>query len=142
MPTKTKCTQAADALHRAFLVNLVTEIEASIIHEREQYGRERGPSTNSDSDSSNSDSDTSDDLDGVLDASSSSDESESTHKDLLDDAMELYLDSLAELYSQRYLAERTPIPKSLDFIELLLGTYKESNPDIFRSYLCINPVKC
>ncbi|KAF8885566.1 hypothetical protein CPB84DRAFT_1788310 [Gymnopilus junonius] len=41
---------------------------------------------------------------------------------------ESYLFHMANLYSERYLAERTEIPKTQDLMELLLGRYKRDFP--------------
>ena len=68
----------------------------------------------------------------TLDGSGSSDPGEPT-------AAELYINHMAELYSQCYLAERQHIPKSKELMQLLLVEYKLNRPEIFRSYLCITP---
>jgi hypothetical protein len=118
MPTRSARRQASDALEQAFLVNLIAELEA------QEY-----ESVDSDSDSSDSSSD-----DSWSSSSSSSDDSDEEMT-----AADDYIHSLAELYSQRYLATREEIPKSAEFLNLLLHEYKVSRPELFRSYLRIEP---
>jgi hypothetical protein len=109
MPYQTERQQAADALQRAFLVNLMAEHEEELLD------------CSSDSDSNSSSSD-----------SSSDDEHVPSISDML-------LESLGELYSKRYLKERGQIDKSEDHLQLLLTNWKVNWPEIFRSYLRITP---
>jgi hypothetical protein len=46
---------------------------------------------------------------------------------------------MANLYSERYMAERTHIPKSQKLMHLLLNDYKFNHPIIFRKYLAVDP---
>ncbi|KAJ7342507.1 hypothetical protein DFH08DRAFT_1012152 [Mycena albidolilacea] len=116
MPTRNACRQALDALEQAFLINLITELEA------QEY-----KSADSDSDSLDSSSD-----DSWSSSSSSSDDSDEEMT-----AADDYIHSLAKLYSQRYLATQEEIPKSTEFLDLLLHEYKVSCPELFHSYLRI-----
>jgi hypothetical protein len=52
---------------------------------------------------------------------------------------ECYVDAMAELYSEWYLNEHWKIDKSPVLLRLLLDNYKYSHPEIFHSYLQINP---
>ena len=57
-----------------------------------------------------------------------------------DDDVNRYLRYLAYIDSRRYLADRSaPIPKTNEHIRLLLTSYKNDRPDIFRSYVRISP---
>ncbi|KII82824.1 hypothetical protein PLICRDRAFT_112152 [Plicaturopsis crispa FD-325 SS-3] len=49
------------------------------------------------------------------------------------------LHALADLYSEHYLEERRDIPKSGELLSLLLGQWKDHFPDIFRSYVRMDP---
>lgn len=121
MPTTTERQQAADALHRAYLLTLIAETEAEMMED-------------SDSDSSSSSSSSSDDpMVSSLDPSSSSDE------EVQPSASEDLLHSLAELYSEFYYNERGSVTKSTINLQLLLHDYKATHPEIFRSYLRISP---
>jgi hypothetical protein len=97
MPHQTERQQAADALQRAFLVNLMAEHEEDLLD------------FNSDSDSSSSGNGTN--------SSSSSDDDEP-----LSAVSEMLLETLGNLYSQRYLKERTTINKSSENLRLLTTT--------------------
>jgi hypothetical protein len=121
MPSYTEWQIAANALHQAFLVNLMAEAEAELY-----------------ADGSDSDYDTDESLSDTTDSSSESSES-SLDDEILPPASQVYLDALAELYSQRYLNSRQPIAKSDTQLHLLLTEWKVSRPEIFRSYLRINP---
>jgi hypothetical protein len=128
MPTSTERQLAADALHQAFFVDFIAELE-----DREPLDDE-GSEGSDDSD---------DDMDSE---GSSSDFSELSSSDSLEDeptasAAEIYMERMAQLYSDRYLQDRPPIPKSQEFKEMLLGIYKHEHPEIFRSYLRIT-VSC
>ena len=123
MPSYTERQIAADALHRAFLVNLIAEAEAELY-----------------ADGSDSDYDTDDSLSDTTNSSSESSESSELSEDkILPSASQVYLDALAELYSQRYLNSHQPIAKSDTQLHLLLTEWKVSRPEIFCSYLRINP---
>lgn len=123
MPTRTPRQQAADALYQAFLVNLIANAES------EAWINDGDDDSDSDSDS---DSTASSSWSSSSSSSSESDDDEPS-------AAEDYLNSMAELYSQRYLAERRDIPKTDSMMHLLLNVYKQDFPDIFRSYLRIEP---
>ncbi|KAJ7443147.1 hypothetical protein FB451DRAFT_1190265 [Mycena latifolia] len=120
MPTRTPRQQAADALYQAFLVDLIANVEA----EAWDDGDESDDSESSSSSSSSSWSSSS--------SSSSGSDDEPT-------PAERYVESMGDLYSQRYLADRRDIPKTDDLLTLLLTDYKTDFPDIFRSYLRIDP---
>jgi hypothetical protein len=96
MPHQTERQQAADALQRAFLINLMAEHEEDLLD------------FNSDSSSSGNNTD----------SSSSSDD------ELLSADSEMLLETLGNLYSQRYLKERTEITKSSEILKLLLTDWK------------------
>ncbi|KDR81304.1 hypothetical protein GALMADRAFT_60427 [Galerina marginata CBS 339.88] len=130
MPNRTDRQLAADALHRAFLVNFIAELES----------RELDYS----SDSEGEDSDDSDDSDDSMDSSDSSATSSSSESSSDDDSdfmtpAETYVHHMGNLYHQRYMAERTEIPKTQALMQFLLGDYKDRFPHIFRSYLRIDP---
>jgi len=132
MPSQTNCQLAADALHQAFLVNLIAEIEA----------RELLEGYDSDSGSSEGLALEDEDTSSSLDESSSDSSMDISDPELLDDdldAAKTYLHIMGELYSQCYLAEHQDIIKSRNQLHILLHDYKEKQPDIFRSYLCITP---
>jgi hypothetical protein len=121
MPTRSDRNQAADALSQAFLVQLIANIEA-------QQWEDDESESDSDSDSESE--------------SGSSDWSSSSSSDDSDEEMtpeEQYIHDLGELYSRRYLVDREEIPKSGEFLRLLLHVYKHSRPAFFRSYLRIDP---
>jgi hypothetical protein len=131
MPTSTERQLAADALHQAFLVDFIAELEARELLDEE----------GSDSDSGSDDSD--DDMDS---SGSSSDFLETSSSDDMEDhdeptAAEIYMERMAQLYSERYLQDRQPIPKSQEFKMMLLGIYKREHTEIFRLYLRIT-VSC
>ena len=120
MPSRTDRQIAADALHQAFLVNLIAEAEAELY----DVGSDSEYSSSSQSSAGSTDSSSS--------LSSSDDE------DVLP-ASQVYLDALGELYSQRYLNSREEIIKDGTQLRLLLTEWKVNRPEIFRSYLCIDP---
>jgi len=128
MPTHTDRQLAADALHQAFLVNFIADLESQEL----DYS----------SDSEGDDSD--DSMDGSSsssDSSAMSSPSESSSDDDDSDFMtpaETYVCHMGNLYHERYMAERTEIPKIQALMQLLLGEYKDRFPHIFRSYLHIN----
>lgn len=104
IPCQTERQQAADALQRAFLINLMTEHKEDLLD------------FNSDSSSSGNNTD----------SSSSSDNEEP-----LPAVSETLLETLGNLYSQRYLKERTEINKSSENLKLLLTDWKVNWPNIF-----------
>ena len=116
MPTHTKCQRAADALHEAFLVNLMEEAEVSVIEDDLAYH----PDSDNDFDSSDSES------------SSSSSSASSTTSDAI-------LDVMGQLYSQHYLEICGTINKDSNQLFLLLNNWKINQPEIFQSYLHITP---
>ena len=115
MPRTTPRQDAADALHRAFLLSLIAETEAKIAAELAA------------SDSDNSD--------GASDSSSSS----SSDSDDIPAASEAYLHTIAELYSRRYWEERGKINKDSSQLQLLLHDWKHNRPEIFRNYCGVTP---
>jgi hypothetical protein len=116
MPTRTERQLAANALHQAFLVNLIVEAESQLY--------DAGSDSEYSSDSSSSSTGSS--------SSSLEDEAELP-------ASQVYLDALGELYSQRYLNSQEAITKDGTQLQLLLTEWKVNCPEIFHSYLCINP---
>jgi hypothetical protein len=114
MPTETDRQIAADALCQAFLVNLIAEAEAQIYEE-------------------GSDSDYDSSMDSTGSSSSSSSDEE------VPPASQAYLDAMGELYSKRYLNDRQAIIKDGTQLKLLLTEWKVNRPEIFRSYLRIDP---
>ena len=130
MPTQTDRHLAADALHRVFLVNFIADLE----NQELDYS----------SDSEDDNSDHSGDSDDSMDGSASSTDSSAISSSSDDDSdfrtpAETYVHHMGNLYSERYMAERTEIPKTQVFMRLLLGEYKDRFPHIFRSYLHIDP---
>jgi len=131
MPTRTDRQLAADALHRAFLVNFIADLES----------RELDYSSDLEGDDSDDSDDSMDGSDSSSDSSSTSSSSESSDggdSDFTSPA-ETYVHHMGNLYSERYMAERTEIPKTQALMQLLLGEYKNKFPHIFRSYLHIDP---
>ncbi|KAJ7832603.1 hypothetical protein B0H13DRAFT_1914962 [Mycena leptocephala] len=130
MPTRTDRQEAADALQKAFLVNLIAQMEA------EQWEAEEWDEGDwDDSDTSSDSSDSSSSGSGWSSSSSSSDGSDLDEPTLA----EQYVQGMAELYSEHYLNERREVPKTRSFMRLLLDVYKYERPAYFRSYLRINP---
>ena len=113
MPYQTERQQAADALQRAFLVNLMAEHEEELLD------------FDNNSDSTHS--------------SSSSSDSSSDDDEYVPSISDMLLESLGELYSERYLKERGRIDKTEDHLRLLLTNWKVNRPEIFQSYLRITP---
>jgi hypothetical protein len=118
MPTKSGRAAAADTLHQAFLVNLIAEAESQL-YEGGSYSEYSSSSA-----SSRSSAD--------LSSSSSDDEP-------LPQTSEAILETLGQLYSERYLNSRDEINKDGTQLHLLLHDYKFNRPEIFRSYLRIDP---
>jgi hypothetical protein len=48
---------------------------------------------------------------------------------------EIFLETLAELYLQRYFTTREVINKDKALLQLILGDWKLNRPEIFRSWL-------
>jgi len=119
MSTHTKWEWAADALQQAFLVNLIANFEAEAWD------------LDPDSDSSDSSYSNSSSHSSSFSSSSGSDDEPTPAK--------CYVDAMAELYSEWYLNEHWKIDKSHILLQLLLDNYKYSCPEIFCSYLWINP---
>ena len=97
MPRSTPQQDVANALHRAFLLNLIAETEAKIAEELATSD------SGSDSSSSSSSSSDSDDIPSASDA---------------------YLHHMAELYSHRYWEDRGKINKDGSQLQLLLHDWK------------------
>ncbi|KAF8152334.1 hypothetical protein B0H34DRAFT_677711 [Crassisporium funariophilum] len=125
MPTLTDCQLAAKALHRAFLVNFVADLESQ---ELDFSSDSKGKDSNDDMDNSNSSSD----------SATSSSLSDTDGSDFMTPA-ETYVHHMANLYSEHYMSEHTEIPKTQEFMQLMLGEHKDRFPHIFQSYLCIDP---
>ncbi|KAF8804571.1 hypothetical protein BYT27DRAFT_7107251, partial [Phlegmacium glaucopus] len=127
-PTRTDCQLAADAPHRAFLINFVADLE------------QRELDFASDSEDSDDDMDDGSSSDSCSTSAASSSESsdDSDDPDFMTPA-ETYVHHMANLYSKHYMAERTNIPKTQGLMHLLLNDYKVNHPQIFRNYLCIDP---
>lgn len=109
MPARTERQLAMDALEAAYAVSQVLEAEAMLV----------------DSDTNSS--------------SSGSSSSSSSDEEMQPSRSETILDDMADLYSRHYLNERRDIPKTQDNLHLLLHTYKDDFPDIFRSYVRVSP---
>lgn len=112
----------AGALHQAFLVNIIAEAEAQL--------HDDGFDSEDDSDTDSSDTDT---------TTSTSSGSSSSNDESQPSTSESTLNTVAELYSQRYLTAREAINKDGSSLRLLLSDWKVSRPEIFRSYLRITP---
>jgi hypothetical protein len=124
MPRETERQQLADALHKAFLLNIIAEAETHV-------GDDGFDSELEDDDS---------DLDTSSDTTSSSDFSESSSEDEPQPSTgEAILDAVAQLYSQRVLFEHNKIKKDGTGLHFLLHDWKINRPDIFRSYLRMTP---
>ncbi|CAA7264516.1 unnamed protein product [Cyclocybe aegerita] len=130
MPTCTDRQEAADALHQAFLVNFLAELEAWKLRDELTYGDLSGD-LDSDRSDIDMDSSSSSSLFSESSTSSSSEEEGTAARD--------YVDQMANLYSERYLQERRPITKTQENLRLLLDDHKINHPEIFRSYLRITP---
>lgn len=125
MPTQTERTTALNILYQEYLIALIAEGEAHV------------DDVGSDSEYTTSDSSDSDD-DGTTSQSSSS-ESSSSEDEPIPTTSDMLLASMGSLYSCRYLAGRGKIMKDRTQLDILLGHYKLERPDIFRSYLRIDP---
>ena len=126
MPCPTDQQLAADALHQAFLVNILVEAEANL-HED---GSDSGYDSDSDSSSESSESDS---------GSSSSSSSLSSDEEPGITTNEVMLEMMAQLYSEHYFNHQEPINKDTNQLYLLLHDSKIKLPKIFRSYLQITP---
>lgn len=105
MPSTTERQQITEALHKALLFNLITELEQDL-------------------ESSDSSSGTSDD-----DTSSESEDEEGASQ------TEDHLHSIAALYTDHYYNTCKSITKTGVNLQLLMEEYKVNHPEIFRSYL-------
>ena len=132
MPTLTERTSAVNALHQEYLLNLIAEAEA-------QFYDNGSDSEYSEVDDLSSDSDLA--KDGSTSHSSSSSCLSSSEDELIPTTSDMLLSSMGNLYSQRYLVDRGKILKDQTQLYLLLNHYKLERPEIFRSYLRIDP-KC
>jgi len=110
MPSTTERQQLTEALHKALLFHLITELEQD------------AESSDSSSSSGTSDDDTSDSEDEEGDSQ-----------------MEDHIHSIAALYTNHYNNTRKAITKTGVNLELLMEDYKINCPEIFRSYLRITP---
>jgi hypothetical protein len=117
MPNVTDQIITADALHQAFLVNLIVEAELLVkqIH--------------LDSDYSSGSSNTSD-------LSSNTSSSEDKALPLMS---EVFLNAMGDLYMKHYLSAHQDIIKDKTQLCLLLSKYKTNHPEIFCSYFQIDP---
>ncbi|KAF8801585.1 hypothetical protein BYT27DRAFT_7226771 [Phlegmacium glaucopus] len=118
---------AADALQRAFLINFVADLERREL----DFASDLEDSDDNMDDGSSSDSCST----SATPSSKSSDNSDDP--DFMTPA-EIYVHHMANLYSERYMAERTNIPKTWGLMHLLLNDYKVNHPQIFRNYLRID----
>ena len=163
MPTTTERQQAADALHTAFLVNLIAETEAQLLQfngqndsdsdsamdinpdsdDSESSGSSSSTLSSSSSSSEHSSMSTSSTSSSNSGSSSSSSSSSSSGSSLAEDASispsDVYLEALAELYLKRYLNSREVINKDKALLRLILDDWKHNRPEIFRSYVRLNP---
>jgi len=128
MPTHTDRQLAADALHQQFLVNFIAELES----------RELDFSSDSEGDDSDDSMEGSDGSSSDSSTTTSSSSSDGDDSDLMTPA-QLYIHHMGNLYSQRYMAEQREIPKTKGLMQLLLGDYRHTFPDMFRSHLRIDP---
>ena len=106
MPSTTERQQVAEALHKAFLLNLIAKVEADLLQ---------------------SDSSTSSGSSGSSDSESDNEALLSVNKDMLH--------SIANLYSQHYYSVHQPIPKTTINMLIMLNNDKFNWPEIFWSYL-------
>ena len=111
MPSTTERQQITEALHKALLFHLITELEQD------------AESSNSSSSSGTSDDDT-----------SNSDSEECNSQ------MEDHIHSIAALYTNHYYNNTCKaITKTCVNLQWLMEDYKINHPEIFRSYLWITP---
>ena len=114
MPRKTNRQQATDALHQAFLAQLLLETAEANIDDT--------------SDDSDLDMDEDDDFDLL-----------NSDDDIPAPLSHTILKVLAQVHAIFYVNERGEIKKSGEQLYLLLHVWKHSEPGIFRSYLCMTP---
>ena len=131
MPTQTERTIAAHTLQQVYLAQLVAEAEA-------QLGDIGSDSEHSEFDdlllsSSDSDSD-----DGESKSSSSS-SSSSSEDEPIPTTSDILFDSMGHLYACRYQVDREEIVKDQTQLHILLHIHKLARPEIFQSYLRIDP---
>jgi len=112
MPATTERQQITEALHKALLFNLITELKQDA------------------ESSSNSSSDISDDS---TTSSSESENKEGAYQ------MEDHLHSMAALYTDHYYNTYKSITKTGVNLQLLMNDYKINCPEIFKTYLQITP---
>jgi hypothetical protein len=112
MPNITDRQSAQEALEAAYLASLAAESDAMLVDS----------DTSSSSDSHDSES-----------SSSSSEDAPVTM------TSEILLDTLGDLYSQRYLNDRQSIQKTTSNMHLLLHEYRVSCPEIFHTYVRVTP---
>jgi len=129
MPTQTDCQLAADALHRAFLINFVADLEQ----------RELDFASDSEGSDDDMDDGSSSDSSSTSAASESSKSSDDSNDPDFKTPTETYIHHMANLYSERYMVERTNILKTQGLMHILLNNYKVNYPQIFRNYLRIDP---
>ncbi|KAG5650684.1 hypothetical protein H0H81_011377 [Sphagnurus paluster] len=123
MPRSTERQDFADALEEAFIVQLMMELE-------EKVERELASSSDDESDSSGGS--------GKADESPAEMEESDDDKDMKP-LSETLLEGLAEAFVNRYHNQRGKISKSKINLDLLLGNYKTSRPDVFQSYFRVTP---
>lgn len=115
-------------LVEAFVIDSLAREEDFLMH----VDTDSSDSSSPDSSDSANDSDLSSKSDQMSDSSGWSTESE----DLLLDHV---IESLEVLYGKHYMEERRDIPKTPVNLSLLLSDWKDSFPDIFRSYTGLTP---
>ena len=72
-------------------------------------------------------------------SSSSSSSGSSVGEDASISPSDVYLEALAELYLKRYLNSQEVINKDRALLRLILDDWKHNRPEIFRSYVQLNP---
>lgn len=58
---------------------------------------------------------------------------------IVEEITQTYVDRLAELFANRYNKLRRKISKSCSLLRLILDDYKRNRPEIFRSYVRMEP---
>jgi len=114
MPTQTDHQLAADALHEAFLVNLIAEAEA-LTYQDEGSGMDDSLSSSSGTDSSS--------------------QSSSSEDEALQPTSEVLLEVMGDLYSQHYLNAREIIIKDKTYLFSLFWLQKGSCHVCFLSFV-------
>ncbi|OJT05813.1 hypothetical protein TRAPUB_8399, partial [Trametes pubescens] len=139
---------AADALHRAFLVNHVLQAESRLAREFFLQNPELRDPDWEDIDELEMDDGTSSTESSGTSTSSSSSSSFSTSTDSISSMdttageplpSEILTEEILELYSRHYWEEHGKILKTNAILNLLLNDWKHAHPEIFRSYLRITP---